>query len=252
MKLFLFRLSNLLLLISIGFVIFFNSYSLYKINEKYNRTIENNIKLGRDWKPNFISEYEIGQLIFYSTLAISILLIFNWLVFGKFSFKINKEKYVEDLVDLKKFVFRISRVFSIFCIITFTIYLMSKAVDYLQFSRIRLMRELEFLYISSFVFFFNIVFFRECSLWINKEVKVQKIFNLTNIKYTLSKIILVICVCLFLQYCIEILYFYIRRNEINFERGLIYLFLSLTSLIYNYLSFGKIRFVVHKPNENKI
>ena len=250
MKIILFRLSNLLLTLYVGFIISFNSYFLYKFYERYNNTIEKNIKLGKNWEPNFISNTEIFELIIISIFVTLILLTFNWIVFGKLSFWINKNKYVDNIVNLKKFIFRISRVFSIFCIVMFLLYFVIKTFDYLDFGRIRFKRHLIFLYISSFVFFFNIVFFRECSLWINKEVKVQKIFNLTNIKYTLSKIILVICVCLFLTYCIGHSTNLLNGRSFRFEDGLIFLFLSPTFLIYNYLIFGKIRFLVQKPNEN--
>lgn len=249
MNIFLFRLSNLISTISIGFIIILNSIMFLKKYDRYERRVDNLI-LNINGEVEFISNKEILQHLVYSILVLLILMTFHWLIFGKLSLWIKKDKYIDDIVNIKKFIFRISRVFSIFCIVMFLFYFISKTVDYFQFGRIRFLREIILLHISSLIFFFNIVFFRECSLWINKEVKVQKIFNLTNIKYTLSKIILVICVCLFLQYCMEVLYSYYRWNGPNFEKGLIYLFLSPTFLIYNYLCFGKLRFLVQKPIEN--
>ena len=102
MKTFLFRLSRLLPFISIGLIVF----SFYEIIEQHMSK-----SISRSYNIFGIDTNLFGVLFFVFLFCLSIVFLFNWMIYGKNTFWI-KEEFTNTKINKNIILFRLSRVIS--------------------------------------------------------------------------------------------------------------------------------------------
>lgn len=100
----------------------------------------------------------------------------------------------------------------------------------------------------------NWVAFGSVSLWINKKTYSDNILNKSNSKFRISRILSIFCIFISLLYFILPILNYIESNELVFNRQIasnfipiVFLMMSLTILLFNWLYFRKISLWIHNP-----
>lgn len=100
----------------------------------------------------------------------------------------------------------------------------------------------------------NWVTFGSVYLWINKKTYSDNILNKSNFKFRISRILSIFCIFMSLLYFILLILHYIESNELVLNRQIapnftliIFLMMSLTILLFNWLYFRKISLWIHNP-----
>ena len=170
MKIFLFRISRIVSVTIMSSIIFLVSFLFYNQSQIRESNLElRKLDVGPLWLSNDeISNDQIFLILFLYIVLLIILLTFNWLVLSQCSVWVNRKKYLDNIENVKKIIFRFSRVLSVVCIFFLIVFFVRVVNLYIDENKI-IFDKIFLLFISFTILIFNYLFFGKLSIWIKKS-----------------------------------------------------------------------------------